>query len=38
MERITLQNAEKIKDILLYNYIDNKSINLEYKNMKEGIY
>lgn len=34
MERIALQNAEKIKEILLYNYIDNKSINLEYKNIK----
>lgn len=34
MERIALQNAEKIKKILLYNFIDNKSINLEYKNIK----
>lgn len=34
MERVTLQNAEKIKEILLYNYIDKKSINLEYKNIK----
>ncbi|MCR1822070.1 hypothetical protein [Terrisporobacter muris] len=34
MERISLQNAEKIKEILLYNSIDNKSINLEYKNIK----
>lgn len=34
MERITIQNAEKIKNILLNNYLDNKSINLEYKNIK----
>ena len=33
MERITIQNAEKIKNILLNNYLDNKSINLEYKNI-----
>ena len=34
MERIGLRNAEKIKKILLYNSIDKKSINLEYKNIK----
>lgn len=34
MERITIQNAEKIKNILLNNYLDDKSINLEYKNIK----
>ncbi|HBF8686556.1 hypothetical protein KWV42_10460 [Clostridioides difficile] len=34
MERITIQNAEKIKNILLNNYLDNKSISLEYKNIK----
>ena len=34
MERITIQNAEKIKNILLNNNLDNKSINLEYKNIK----
>lgn len=34
MERITIKNAEKIKNILLNNYLDNKSINLEYKNIK----
>ncbi len=34
MERITIQNAEKIKNILLNSYLDNKSISLEYKNIK----
>lgn len=37
MERITVQNAEKIKKILLGSYIDNKSINLEYENIKTVI-
>ena len=34
MNRITNDNAQKIKNILLNNYLDNKSINLEYKNIK----
>lgn len=37
MERVTLQNAEKIKKILLNNYIDSKSIKLEYKSIKTTI-
>lgn len=34
MNRITNDNAQKIKNILLNNYLDNKSIDLEYKNIK----
>lgn len=34
MERITLENAEIIKEILLDSCLDGKSINLEYKNIK----
>ena len=34
MDLITLENAEKIKHILLNNCIENKSINLEFKYLK----
>lgn len=37
MERITVQNAEKIKVILLGNNLDNKRIELEYKNIKAKV-
>ena len=33
MDLITYDNAHKIKDILLNGYFDNKSINLEFKNI-----
>lgn len=37
MKRITSDNAEKIKWILLNSYLDNKSISLEYKNIRTKI-
>lgn len=37
MGKIRIQNAEKIKNILLNKNLDNKSINLEYKNIKTKV-
>lgn len=37
MEYITINNAKKIKSILLNNFLKDKSINLEYKNLNARI-
>lgn len=37
MDLITYDNAHKIKDILLNGYFDNKSINLEFKNINAKV-
>lgn len=37
MDLITYDNADKIKDILLNGYFDNKSINLEFKNINAKV-
>lgn len=37
MYRITVENAEKIKNILLYGYLDNKTIELEYKHINTKV-
>ena len=37
MDKITIENAEKIKWILLNNYLDNTSINLKYESINTTI-
>lgn len=37
MERIAIENADKVKYILLNNYLEDKSIELEYKYIKAKI-
>lgn len=36
-DRITIENADKVKYILLNNYLEDKTIELEYKYIKDKI-